>query len=65
MQNEIIFDYNNMQGASELLPVEDEDGNKSSDYIDIPISDGKEKVVTESHARIQIHVDFFMKRRRW
>lgn len=48
MQNEIIFDYNNMQGASELLPVEGEDGSKSTDYIDIPISDGKEKVVTES-----------------
>jgi len=48
MQNEIIFDYNNKQGANELLPVEGEDGNKSTDYIDIPISDGKEKVVTES-----------------
>ncbi|MFN5421786.1 MAG: penicillin-binding transpeptidase domain-containing protein, partial [bacterium] len=48
MQNEIIFDYNNMQGASELLPVEGEDGSKSTDYIDIPISDGKEKIVTES-----------------
>jgi penicillin-binding protein 1A len=48
MQNEIIFDYDHMQGASELLPVEGEDGNNSTDYIDIPISDGKEKVVTES-----------------
>ena len=48
MQNEIIFDYDHMHGANELLPVEGEDGNKSTDYIDIPISDGKEKVVTES-----------------
>ena len=48
MQNEIIFDYDNMQGTRELLPVEGEDGSKSTDYIEIPISDGKEEVVTES-----------------
>ena len=48
MQNEIIFDYNQAVDAQELLPVEGEDGNKSGEYIEIPISTGKEKVVTES-----------------
>ena len=31
-----------------MLPVEGEDGSKSGEYIEIPISTGKEKVVTES-----------------
>ncbi len=48
MQNEIIFDYSQAVDAQELLPVEGEDGNKSGEYIEIPISTGKEKVVTES-----------------
>lgn len=48
MQNEIIFDYNEAVEAQELLPVEGEDGSKSGEYIEIPISTGKEKVVTES-----------------
>jgi penicillin-binding protein 1A len=48
MQNEIIFDYNQAVDGQELLPVEGEDGSKSGEYIEIPISSGKEKVVTES-----------------
>lgn len=48
MQNEIIFDYDNLQEADELLPAEGDETNRSSEYIEIPISDGKEKVITES-----------------
>ena len=48
MQNEIIFDYIQAVEGQELLPVEGEDGSKSGEYIEIPISTGKEKVVTES-----------------
>jgi penicillin-binding protein 1A len=48
MQNEIIFDYNQAVESQELLPVEGEDGSKSGEYIEIPISTGKEKVVSES-----------------
>ncbi len=48
MQNEIIFDFNQAAESQELLPVEGEDGSRSGEYIEIPISTGKEKVVTES-----------------
>jgi penicillin-binding protein 1A len=48
MQNEIIFDYEKLQESEELLPAEGDETSRSSEYIDIPISDGKEKVVTES-----------------
>jgi len=48
MQNEIIFDFNQAAESQELLPVEGEEGSKSGEYIEIPISTGKEKVVTES-----------------
>lgn len=49
MQNEILFDYNQIQ-QTEDLPVEggDEGVGKGNEYIEIPISDGSEKVVTES-----------------
>jgi hypothetical protein len=48
MQNEIIFDYNQMQESEELLPAEGDEGYDANEYIEIPISDGREKVVTES-----------------
>jgi len=48
IQNEIIFDYEKLQESEELLPAEGDETSRSSEYIDIPISDGKEKVVTES-----------------
>jgi penicillin-binding protein 1A len=48
MQNEIIFDYDKLQESEELLPAEGDETNRSSEYIEIPISDGKEKIITES-----------------
>jgi penicillin-binding protein 1A len=48
MQNEIIFDYNQIQESEELLPAEGDEGYDANEYIEIPISDGREKVVTES-----------------
>lgn len=48
MENEIIFDYNQAVESQGLLPVEGGDGNDAGEYIDIPISSGKEKVVSES-----------------
>lgn len=48
MQNEIIFDYDPFAKEGAQLPAEGEEGNKSTEYVEIPISDGKEKVVTES-----------------
>ena len=48
MQNEIIFDYEKLQESEILLPAEGDESNRSSEYIEIPISDGKEKVITES-----------------
>ena len=37
-----------MQESEELLPAEGDEGYDANEYIDIPISDGREKVVTES-----------------
>jgi penicillin-binding protein 1A len=50
MQNEILFDYNQVNESEEPVPIEggDEGIGKGNDYIEIPISDGNEKVVTES-----------------
>ena len=50
MQNEILFDYNQVNQSEEPVPIEggDEGIGKGNEYIDIPISDGNEKVVTES-----------------
>jgi penicillin-binding protein 1A len=47
MQNEIIFDYQDAN-QNELLPAEGDEGFQTDEYIEIPISDGKEKVVSES-----------------
>jgi penicillin-binding protein 1A len=47
MQNEIIFDYEDAN-QNELLPAEGDEGFQTDEYIEIPISDGKEKVVSES-----------------
>lgn len=50
MQNEILFDYNQVNQSEESVPIEggDEGPRDANEYIDIPISDGNEKVVTES-----------------
>ena len=50
MQNEILFDYNQVNQSEESVPIEggDEGPKNANEYIDIPISDGNEKVVTES-----------------
>lgn len=48
MQNEILFDYEEASPSEELMPAEGDETGRSGDYIEIPISDGKEKVVTES-----------------
>jgi penicillin-binding protein 1A len=48
LQNEMIFDYNQIQESDELLPAEGDEGYDANEYIEIPISDGREKVVTES-----------------
>jgi penicillin-binding protein 1A len=47
MQNEIIFDYQDAN-QNELLPAEGDEGFQTDEYIEIPISDGKEKIVSES-----------------
>ena len=50
MQNEILFDYNEVNQSEESIPIEggDEGPRDANEYIEIPISDGNEKVVTES-----------------
>ena len=50
MQNEILFDYNQVNESEEPVLIEggDEGIGKGNEYIEIPISDGNEKVVTES-----------------
>ncbi|MEN9949619.1 MAG: hypothetical protein RLY85_371 [Bacteroidota bacterium] len=48
MQNEVIFDYSPVEEQAEILPVEGDEQVPGGEYIDIPISDGREKVVSES-----------------
>jgi penicillin-binding protein 1A len=48
MQNEVIFDYTPSEEQNEPIPVEGDEQVPGNEYIDIPISDGREKVVTES-----------------
>jgi hypothetical protein len=48
MQNEVIFDYSPAEEQSEIMPIEGDEQIPGNEYIEIPISDGKEKVVTES-----------------
>jgi penicillin-binding protein 1A len=49
MQSDILFDYNQFKPADSTLPIEgDEGANNPAKTIEIPISDGKEKVLTES-----------------
>jgi hypothetical protein len=49
MQSDILFDYNQFEPADSTLPIEgDEGANNPAKTIEIPISDGKEKVLTES-----------------
>jgi penicillin-binding protein 1A len=49
MQNDMFFDYNQMR-PNDSIPFEggDEGTGIPDDYIEIPISDGTEKIVTES-----------------
>ena len=48
MQNEMLFNMDSLKTSGEVLPVEGEDGYKPEDLVEIPISTGKEKVVSES-----------------
>ena len=53
MQNEALFDYNQIQQQDEIAPVEGDEIVPGTEYIDIPISDGREKVVTESQKFVE------------
>ncbi len=48
MQNEMLFNMDSLKTSGEVLPVEGEDGYKPEELVEIPISTGKEKVVSES-----------------
>ncbi|MCE2757526.1 MAG: hypothetical protein LW706_06200 [Chitinophagaceae bacterium] len=48
MQNEMLFNIDSLKSSEELLPIEGEEGYKQDQLVEIPISSGKEKVVTES-----------------
>jgi penicillin-binding protein 1A len=48
MQNEMLFNMDSLKNSEEILPVEGEDGYKPEELVEIPISSGKEKVVSES-----------------
>jgi penicillin-binding protein 1A len=50
LNNEAIYDYEALTRGEQPPPAEGEDvgSGTSSDYIDVPISDGSEKVVSES-----------------
>ena len=49
MQSDILFDYNQFKPGDSTLSIEgDEGANNPAKIIEIPISDGKEKVLTES-----------------
>jgi penicillin-binding protein 1A len=49
LQTDILFDYNKFKPADSTLPIEGDEGvDNPEQVIEIPISDGKEKVITES-----------------
>lgn len=50
LNNEAIYDYQELARGELAPPAEGENGasGNESDYIDIPVSDGRERVVTES-----------------
>ena len=50
IRNEAIYDYQALTGGEAPPPAEGENvgAGSSSDFIDVPISDGSEKVNTES-----------------
>jgi penicillin-binding protein 1A len=49
LQSDILFDYNKFKPADSTLPIEGDEGvDDPEKVIEIPISDGKEKVITES-----------------
>jgi penicillin-binding protein 1A len=47
-ENEILFDFNQLEERVGGASIEGDEMIKGAEYIEIPISDGKEKVVTES-----------------
>jgi penicillin-binding protein 1A len=50
IKNEAIYDYQALTGGEQPPPAEGENvgAGNSSDFIDLPVSDGTEKVTTES-----------------
>ncbi len=50
LQNEAVYDYEALTRGDQPPPAEGEDAGSgsSSDFIDVPVSDGTEKVTTES-----------------
>lgn len=50
LQNEAVYDYEALTQGDQPPPAEGEDAGSgsSSDFIDVPVSDGTEKVTTES-----------------
>jgi penicillin-binding protein 1A len=50
LQNEAVYDYEALTQGDQPPPAEGEDvgSGSSSDFIDVPVSDGTEKVTTES-----------------
>jgi hypothetical protein len=50
LQNEAIYDYQALTGGEQPPPAEGENvgGGSSSDFIDVPVSDGSEVVAVES-----------------
>ena len=48
MQSEMLFNLDSLKNTEEILPIEGEENFKADELVEIPISTGKEKVVTES-----------------
>ncbi|MFZ9262511.1 MAG: penicillin-binding protein 1A [Chitinophagaceae bacterium] len=48
MQSEMLFNLDSLKNTDEILPIEGEENFKADELVEIPISTGKEKVVTES-----------------
>lgn len=44
----MLFNIDSLKNTEEILPIEGEEGYKQDELVEIPISSGKEKVVTES-----------------
>ncbi len=48
MQSEMLFNMDSLKTSEEIIPVEGVEGYKPDELVEIPISTGKEKVVSES-----------------